>query len=88
MMHDTMEHIRSCNGCGWCARVWSEYDSAAEWCATRGLTGRYGDRLPSHLSTITKALIDDDLDAFQERVRGTAYAAARQFSEDEDSNIQ
>lgn len=56
--------------------AWSEYDSAAEWCARRGIRGRNGDALPSNLSTRTLGQINRDPEAFEERVRLTAYALA------------
>lgn len=55
---------------------WAEYDSAAEWCAKRELAGKVGDPLPVGLSTGAKQLIDNDPEAFQDRVRSTAYALA------------
>lgn len=56
--------------------AWSEYDSAADWCASRGLRGLCGDPLPPGLSVRAKALIDFDPEAFSDRVRGFAYARA------------
>ena len=56
--------------------VWREYDSAAEWCAKRGLKGAVGEPLPHLISGETVDMINDDPDAFQERVRQTAYALA------------
>lgn len=54
----------------------NEYESAAEWCALRGLRGVAGDRLPDSLS----ATVADDIDAFPEefqaRVRDYAYGIA------------
>ncbi len=56
--------------------AWSEYDSAAEWCAKRGIIGRIGDRLPENLSRECYDLINDDFEAFQKRIRESAYALA------------
>lgn len=56
--------------------AWIEYDAAAEWCAKRNLKGVDGDPLPENLSGRTVKLIADDPEAFQERVRATAYAIA------------
>lgn len=60
----------------WPHPTWGEYDSAAEWCARRGLKGADGDPLPPMLSADCLALINDDPEAFGERVRATAYALA------------
>jgi hypothetical protein len=54
----------------------SEYDSAAEWCAKRGLKGVIGDALPSLLSIQTVILINNDPEAFQNRVNACAYRLA------------
>jgi len=56
--------------------VWQEYDAAADWCAVRGLKGKLGDPLPELLSTEAHKLINDDPEAFEERVRLAAYARA------------
>ncbi len=56
--------------------AWIEYDSAAEWCARRGLKGNIGDPLPNLMSGAAVALINEDPDAFADRVRLTAYALA------------
>ena len=53
-----------------------EYDAAAEWCASRGLRGVRGDGLPSLLAATVLRAIDADPEAFEERVRGFAYARA------------
>lgn len=58
------------------AALWREYDAAAEWCARRGIAGNIGDPLPELLSGDCAALINDDPEAFSERVRQTAYALA------------
>lgn len=58
------------------AAIWAEYDSAAEWCARRGLRGVSGDPLPPMLSESAQRRIDYDPDAFAERVRATAYGLA------------
>lgn len=55
---------------------WQIYDSCAEWCAKRGLKGNIGDPLPNLLSREVERLINDDPEAFAERVRQTAYALA------------
>ena len=54
----------------------SEYDSAAEWCARRGIAGSTGDPLPAGLSASVADAINADADAFRERVRETAYGLA------------
>ena len=56
--------------------VWREYDSAAEWCAKRGIKGQPGDRLPDALSAAVQAEIDADPEAFERHVSDTAYALA------------
>ena len=56
--------------------MWIAYDFAAEWCAKRGHTGDIGSPLPSLIGSDTVAAINDDPDAFAERVRLTAYALA------------
>lgn len=53
-----------------------EYDSAAEWCAKRGLRGVIGDPLPPNLSASAMMEIAFDSDAFECRVRETAYMLA------------
>lgn len=60
------------------ARAWREYDMAARWCAERGLTGERGSKLPFAMTVRVVELIDDDPDAFSERVRAMAYARAMQ----------
>jgi len=55
---------------------WNEYDSAAEWCAKRGLKGAIGDPLPNLMSGATVDEINEHPEEFQERVRMTAYALA------------
>lgn len=56
--------------------AWHEYDLAAEWCAKNGSSGEVGSELPANISARTKRLIDNDTDAFADRVRLTAYAIA------------
>ena len=56
--------------------VWTEYDNAADWCATRGLTGKAGDALPALISAECLREINDDPEAFERRVRQHAYARA------------
>ena len=55
---------------------WNEYDSAAEWCAKRGLSGKTGDPLPNLMSAATVNEINEHPEEFAERVRMTAYALA------------
>lgn len=57
---------------------WAEYDSAADWCAKRGLQGAAGDPLPENLSAVVFAAINEDPEAFARRVREAAYAIARE----------
>lgn len=54
-----------------------EYDSAAEWCARKGLKGEIGDPLPANMNA-NGALkwINADPESFQERVRQFAYGMA------------
>lgn len=56
--------------------VWQEYDSAAAWCAKRGLKGRDGDPLPAFISSGCYFEIRKDPEAFERRVRETAYGLA------------
>ena len=56
--------------------AWNEYDFAAAWCAKRGLKGACGDPLPELISDRCYDLINDDPEAFGERVRASAYALA------------
>lgn len=57
--------------------IWQEYDSAAEFCARNGLTGKESTNLlPDSLSAECLAEINDDPDAFQRRVREMAYGIA------------
>ena len=58
----------------------SEYESAAEWCAKRNLTGGWGDPLPNLLSTDTMELINGDIEAFKRRVKDYAYAHAMEHT--------
>lgn len=53
---------------------WAEYDSAAEWCAKRGIKGNEGDPLPENLSADCYAAINDDPDAWRQRINDSAYA--------------
>lgn len=55
------------------AMAWHEYDMAALWCAERGIAGNPGDALPTNTSVRCLELINDDTDAFAERVRASAY---------------
>ena len=55
---------------------WSEYESAAEWCANHGVKGRIGDPLPAMLSGRAILLINEDPESFEARVRDYAYARA------------
>ena len=54
--------------------AWAEYDSAAKYLADKGLTGAPGDPLPALLSTEVHNLVNDDIEAFQQRVNDFAYA--------------
>mgnify|MGYP001560793340 CR=1 FL=1 len=54
----------------------AEYDAAATWCAKRGLKGACGDPLPGLLSVSVLDAINEDPEAFEDRVRATAYALA------------
>jgi len=65
------------------AAMWGEYDAAAEWCARHGSKGGIGDRLPEMISRRVYDLILADVEAFQERVRATAYAIAMEKIERE-----
>lgn len=56
--------------------AWQEYDYIAEWCAKRGLKGATGDPLPPFSGGDAVELINQDPEAFQERVQATAYALA------------
>lgn len=55
---------------------WGEYDSAAHWCAVRGLSGGLADPLPENLSARVMDEIGFDPEAFQRRVREMAYGRA------------
>jgi|ERR1700677_3135923 len=61
--------------------AWNTYDSCAEWQAKRGFTGAIGDPLPELLSGCVLKLINDDPEAFQNRVRQCAYAMSMMHSE-------
>lgn len=63
--------------------AWNEYDFAAEWCAKRGLTGGVGCELPRNLSAEALELINEDTDAFEQRVKVTAYAIAMKDTPEE-----
>lgn len=55
----------------------AEYDSAAEWCAKRGLSGKIGDPLPANMSAGgALKYINADPESFQRRVREMAYGIA------------
>lgn len=56
--------------------IWAEYDSAAAYLAKRGMLGIAGDALPDGLSVSCQRLIDDDPEAFEQRVKETGYAIA------------
>ena len=56
--------------------LWAEYDSAADWCAARNLKGAIGDALPTGMSNACWIAINSDPEAFECRVRQTAYARA------------
>lgn len=53
-----------------------EYDAAAEWCAKRGLKGDSGCPLPNLMDSRVVEAINEDPDAFAERVRLFSYAMA------------
>jgi len=60
----------------------AEYDSAARWCAMRGIKGKIGDRLPDLMSPDgALKYISADPEAFQERIRQFAYAQAMEMRE-------
>ena len=56
--------------------AWNEYDLVASEMARKGLKGVIGDPLPNLISATCEALIQADHEAFQERVRLSAYALA------------
>jgi hypothetical protein len=56
--------------------AWQEYDEAAMELARKGLKGKIGDPLPNLMSAEAVNLINDDPEAFQERVRLSAYSLA------------
>jgi hypothetical protein len=64
--------------------LWDEYNSAARWCAARGLKGAIGDALPEGISGGCWALIDMDTDAFAGRVSDYAYALSAPLEESPD----
>ena len=53
-----------------------EYDWAAEDMAKKGLRGNIGDPLPNFISADVMDAINNDPEAFQQRVRECAYALA------------
>jgi len=55
----------------------NEYESAADWCAKRGLSGEPGSPLPEGISRDCAELILADVEAFAHRVREHAYAIAQ-----------
>lgn len=59
---------------------WTEYDTAAEWCAERGYAGRREDPMPENLSAGTVAAIDYDRLAFRATVRDMRRRLAREES--------
>ena len=54
--------------------AWTEYDYLAEWCAKHGKDGSFGTVLPDGVSAQAMDLINEDVDAFMERVRSFRYA--------------
>jgi hypothetical protein len=60
----------------WTVDLMAEYDSVAAYCAARGIKGENGDSLPIGISAACLAEINYDPEAFQDRVRLTAYARA------------
>lgn len=57
-------------------RLDEEYESVCAYMAKRGLTGKAGDPLPNAISYGCAEIINDDLYAFQKRIREHAYAMA------------
>ena len=56
--------------------AWDEYDRAASDLARKGLTGAIDDPLPDLMTLSAVSLINADPEAFQDRVKGFAYAYA------------
>lgn len=56
--------------------IWQEYDALAEDCAKRGIAGRVGDALPLNIAADVMGLVNDDPEAFADRVRLFGYALA------------
>ena len=56
--------------------AWMEFDLVANDLARRGKKGEIGDPLPNLISSACDKLIQDDPEAFKERVRMSAYALA------------
>lgn len=54
--------------------AWFEYDNAALDMARKGLAGHCGHPLPANMTPEAVSLINDDPEAFQRRVRQSAYA--------------
>lgn len=58
------------------SKEWAEYDAAAMDMARRGLKGAIGDPLPNLMSAEAVQLINADPEAFERRVRESAYGLA------------
>lgn len=58
---------------------WKEYDYCARDLARKGLKGAEGDPLPMFLSPAVLEEINEHQEAFQDRVRLTAYGLATEF---------
>jgi hypothetical protein len=56
--------------------AWTEYDACARDLVHKGLTGAIGDPLPNLISAECNDLIQYDPEAFQQRVKDSAYALA------------
>lgn len=62
---------------------WKEYDMLAKWCAKHGVTGGNGTVLPDYIGADTMDEINADIEAFERRVRESAYMVAREGREGE-----
>jgi len=72
----------------WEPNPWAEYDAAASQLAQEGKKGEIGCPLPANMSVVAVALINDDPEAFQERVRLSAYALAMERTEVGDRGME
>jgi hypothetical protein len=66
---------------------WLEYDSAAKWCAKRGNPGTLGHDLPVGISDQVLHLINCDPEAFEQRVKDTAYMLSMESQTTEDQVV-